>query len=122
MACLTLDSKFLDTSLNNIETFVTEIFSGHDQDQKLKVLKKLKDLTKLYRLAKPPVVKNMLGKFALVNKRFNSLTKDLSLFKTFHLNGLSDNSKIDLVPVYRNLLMKSKKLMKKLSARSTSAS
>ena len=154
MAALTLDFKNLDLALTNIENFVKDIFSGNDEGQKLKVLKKLKDLPKLYKLSKPKVVKrtfeiekkaelvpskkskmdietkipdeiwlriiqnlstnDMLGKFALVNKRFNRLTKDLSLFKTFHLNGLSDNSKIDLVPVYRKFLMKLKKLMKKL--------
>ena len=152
MADLTLNSSHVDLALTNIENFVKEIFSGTDEGQKLKVLKKLKDLPKLYKLSKPKVVKrtfeiekkvelvpskksktdiarkipdeiwlriiqnlstnDLLGKFALVNKRFNSLTKDLSLFKTFHLNGLSDNSKIDLVPVYRNFLMKSNMLIR----------
>ena len=159
MADLTLDFNHVDLALTNIDNFVKDIFSGNDEGQKLKVLKKLKDLPKLYKLAKPPVVKrtatignniepvpskkpkmdfetkipdeiwlriiqnlstnDLLGKFALVNKRFNSLTKDLSLFKSFHLNGLSDNSKIDLVPVYRKFLMKSNKLIKKLTIENT---
>ena len=155
MTCLTLDPKLLDTSLDNIETFVTEIFSGHDQDQKLEVLKKLQNLQKLFNPTNFPVLKrtidfegsfgmispkklkldiiektipdeiwlkiienlstyDVLGKFALVCKRFNSLTKDLTVFKTIHLIGCSNNSKLDSVPVCRNFLIKSNKLMKKL--------
>ena len=170
MATFTLDSKHLDLALDNIETFVKDIFSGNDEYQKLKVLTKLKDLPKLYNQPKRKIAKrasvieenvpripskktkldhkrkgsydedfeskmdlarklpdeiwlkiirnlstnDMLGKFAMVNKRFNSLTKDLSLFKTFHLNGLSNDSKIDLVPVYRNFLIKTNNLMKQL--------
>ena len=57
MADLTLNSNHVDLALTNIENFVKDIFSGNDEGQKLKVLKKLKDLPKLYKLSKPKVVK-----------------------------------------------------------------
>ena len=214
MVVLILDSKFLDFALDNLEIFVKEVFSGHAEDQKLKMLEKLQNLSKLYKaphvmkrianntddiesrthlkkmkldvvqnvpnesisennqtstvlqkccaekktqnlqndsktLASKAIVdnveeieamnpeknllksdltkklpdeiwlkiiknlpiKDMLGKFALVSKRFNDLTKDAALFRNFHLNSLSCQNLVHLVPAYRQVLKKSNELM-----------
>ena len=207
MVVLILDSKFLDFALDNLEIFVKEVFSEHAEEQKLKMLEKLQNLTKLYqpphvvkrisnkiddfesktpfkktkldivqnvpgeksnseneedqtlkvlkkccaakkvqKVSKPHVskvmidnvesnvditrnlpdeiwlkiiknlpLKDMLGKFALVNKRFNNLTKDATLFKNFRLNSLNCQNFVHIVPAYRQFLKKSNGLMVNLT-------
>ena len=108
-----ITTENFDFVVNNFEKFINEVFSGNDETQKTKLIKKFEEFNTvgtLYRNSKTRLpqntqlpneiwmkimnhltTKDIFGNFALVCKRFNGLTMDSGTIKFIRLSNFKTN-------------------------------